>query len=167
MPAPSPPSPRRPFLNPWRAVALVALAAAVAAVAIGPRRLRLALADGSSCPSLPEQRTGLSALRAAVELYAQEHGGSYPAPAAGVTVADLLTRYSDADGTATSATKDPAAGVVLGPYLRSVPAVAAGPYKGATGIAAAHGPGVGWVYDPATGRVEPNLEQPAGDPRPR
>jgi prepilin-type N-terminal cleavage/methylation domain-containing protein len=86
----------------------------------------------------------LRVLRSALELYATEHGGSYPA-VGDVVVA--LTGYSNEQGTAFATTKDSSTGVILGPYLRAIPPLPVYcPRRGETGIAGEDGPTVGWIY---------------------
>ena len=97
----------------------------------------------------------LAVLRNAVDLYATEHGGTYPALA---TFEQQLTQFSDANGS-TSATKTTTH--IYGPYLRKLPPLPVGAHKGSsvvvdgTGtIGAAVG---GWFYNPSTGSVQPNI----------
>ena len=97
----------------------------------------------------------LAVLRNALDLYATEHGGTYP------TVANFeaaLTKFSDS-GTGTSDTKT--ATHIYGPYLRKVPALPVGTHKGKTAVldASSTTPGLGngaWVYDAATGNIVAN-----------
>lgn len=95
----------------------------------------------------------LAVLRNAIDLYATEHGGKFPPVG---TIADHLTGYSNASGSSAQATKD--ATHYFGPYLRAVPPLPVGAKKGATGIAAADGVGVGWIYTEATGTIVANCE---------
>ena len=93
----------------------------------------------------------LSILRSAVELYAAEHDGAFPALA---TFANQLTLYSDAAGN-TNATKT--AVFMYGPYLRAIPAQKAGPQKGNTTATGTQGTaGAGWWYTETTGDVRIN-----------
>ena len=89
-------------------------------------------------------------MRNAIDHYSVEHNGAFPAAA---TMANQLTLYSSAAG-ATSATKG--ATYAYGPYLLQVPALPVGAAKGNTGIAAAAGSGVGWIYNATTGTVSAN-----------
>ena len=89
-------------------------------------------------------------MRNALDLYATEHGGTYPAVA---TFEAQLTTYTDANGN-TSGTKTGA--YIYGPYLRSVPALKVGDEKGGTTVAAAAASGVAWVYDASAGTIVPN-----------
>lgn len=93
----------------------------------------------------------LAVLRNAIDLFATEHGGTYP-PVLNIVAA--LTTFSDVQGTAFSPTKD--ATYYFGPYLRAIPELPVGANKGNTGIAAASGPGVGWIYNETTGTITAN-----------
>lgn len=102
----------------------------------------------------------LAVLRNAVDLYATEHGGTYPTLA---NIANQLTLYTDADG-ATSATKTTTH--IYGPYLRKIPALKVGANKGNTGFTDTPGTAdKGWVYDETTGEVKTNTttEKDAAD----
>jgi general secretion pathway protein G len=125
-------------------VVVIAILAIVASIAV--TRLTSA-ADGAGDKALASD---LSILRKAVDMYQVEHGGSFPSAAA---VEQQLTQYTDYNGHP-SATKDLTH--VFGPYLRTVPPLPFGVRKGRKGIAAADGPGVGWLYDPGNGKVSPN-----------
>lgn len=101
----------------------------------------------------------LSVLRNAIELYAAEHGGTFPTVAA---FEDQLTLYSSVAG-ATQATQD--ATHAFGPYLRKIPPLPLGTQQGGTIVAApgavppvAEVPvaGTGWLYDQASGQVWAN-----------
>jgi len=99
----------------------------------------------------------LRTLRSALELYATEHGGNYPAVA---DVERALTCYSNVAGTHFSAVKNRAAGVVLGPYLRDVPRLSVASHRrGSSRIAGADTPDVGWIYSinaAGVGDFQPN-----------
>ncbi len=108
----------------------------------------------------------LSVLRNAIELYTAEHDGK--APTASIT--QQLTQYSNFAGTGFSVTKDPASGLVYGPYLKEVPPMPVGAKKGETGVhitaVAADVPPQGavtdgWWYNSATQDLRANLV--AGD----
>ncbi|MFI4860502.1 MAG: type II secretion system protein [Phycisphaerales bacterium JB063] len=92
----------------------------------------------------------LAVLRNAIDLYATEHGGTYPTVA---DIADQLTQYTDAAG-ATSATKTTTH--IYGPYIRKIPAATVGTRPGATGFAAADAVGIGWLYNATTGEITVN-----------
>ena len=125
-------------------VIVVAIIAILAAIGI-PRMSRGSRGANDSAVS-----GNLAVLRNAIDLYAAEHGGGYPAVA---TIADQLTKYSDGSGT-TSATK--VSPYVYGPYIRSVPPLTVGARKTKTGIAAADDPNTGWIYTAATGSIKAN-----------
>ncbi len=96
----------------------------------------------------------LTVLRNALDLYATEHGGSYPTFA---NMPNALLQYTDAGGTP-SATKTLTA--IYGPYIRAVPKLPVGSNKGkATFTSTAPGGTVadaGWYYDASTGTVLAN-----------
>jgi len=89
-------------------------------------------------------------MRNAVDMFATEHGGTWPGVDEFVA---QMTTYSDETG-ATNATKTTK--FIYGPYLRKVPPAPLGSKKGSTGVAAADGIGVGWLYNEDTGAVTPN-----------
>lgn len=125
-------------------VIVVAIIAVLATIAI-PRMSRGAKGAKDSAVS-----GDLAVLRNAIDLYASEHGGSYPGAS---TIANQLTLYSDIDGT-TSSTKTTAC--IYGPYVRSIPPLPVGARKGQTGIAAADANDVGWIYTAASGTIKTN-----------
>ena len=137
-------------------VIVVVIIGIIAAIAI-PRMSR-----GSAAAADASLVQNLSILRNAVDVYATEHNGQYPA-GTGAQVASLLLQYSDVTGANTSATKDTsAAQVIYGPYLRSVPAISVGSNKGATGIAVSNtsgvaatgGTGIAWLYNSVDGTFQ-------------
>jgi prepilin-type N-terminal cleavage/methylation domain-containing protein len=77
-------------------VIVVVIIGIIGAIAI-PRMSRGVESAGDSALS-----GNLAVLRAAIDLYSTEHGGTYPAAS---TIVNQLTLYSD-DAGATSATKD-------------------------------------------------------------
>jgi prepilin-type N-terminal cleavage/methylation domain-containing protein len=93
----------------------------------------------------------LAVLRNAIDLFVTEHGGKIPSAD---DITNALLKYSNAAGTAFSDSKDTTN--YFGPYLRSVPALPVGAKKGAAGIAAADGAGVGWIYNATTGTIKAN-----------
>lgn len=125
-------------------VVVVMILAVVAAIAI-PR-----LSRGGQGTAEAAMARDTQVMQKALDLYAADHNGAFP-PAA--TVTHQLTQYSDAKGVVSSTRTPP---YEFGPYLRKIPAVAAGPHKGSTGIATEPAPGVGWVYDPAEGTITAN-----------
>ena len=105
----------------------------------------------------------LSLLRNAVDLYQTEHNGLYPAANGAITVEQLLLQYSDIAGQNIATSKDTGPNQILyGPYLRGIPPIPVGSNKGASrvavsatsGVPAAGGPGIGWLYNSADGTVQ-------------
>lgn len=125
-------------------VIVVVIIGIIGAIAI-PRLSRGA--EGASDSALAGD---LAVLRNAIDLYATEHGGTYP------TVADFaaqLTTYTDANGNDNAAKTST---YIYGPYLRSVPKLKVGANKGNSNVAAAAGLGVGWIYNETTGAISAN-----------
>ena len=122
-------------------VLVIVILALIAAIAI-PK-----LSRGSQGSAEAATAKNLAVLQRAIDLYAAEHNGAYPDPD---LIAEQLTQYSDARG-AVSGTKG--GGYAFGPYVRKVPPVPTGPNKGSTGIGAAAGHGIGWLYSPADGAI--------------
>ncbi len=125
-------------------VIVVAIIAILAAIGI-PRMSRGSRGAGDSA-----LRADLAVLRNAVDLYAAEHQGTYPAT---LTIADQLTKYTDTQGTP-SATK--VAPYIYGPYIRDIPTLPVGGHKGDKVIAESNEVDVGWIYTPATGAIKAN-----------
>lgn len=125
-------------------VIVVVIIGIIGAIAI-PRLSRGA--EGASDSALAGD---LAVMRNALDLYATEHGGTYPAVA---TFEAQLTTFTDANGN-TNATKTGA--FIYGPYIRSIPALKVGAEKGGTSVAATAASGVAWVYDAAAGTITPN-----------
>ena len=121
-------------------VIVVLILGIIAAIAV-PRMSRGAKgAQGSSVSS------DLAVLRNAIDLYHTEHGKF----AELLNFSDQLTLFTD-DAGKTSATKG---GVyIYGPYIRAIPSLPVGPDKGATGVGAAAGAAVGWLYNETTGVI--------------
>ena len=93
----------------------------------------------------------LTVMRNAIDLYATEHGGMLPTAA---NITDQLLLYSNSTGE-TNAAKGGA--FIYGPYLREIPTMPVGvAHKGESGIAAASGDGIGWLYTEATGKITSN-----------
>jgi len=134
-------------------VIVVVIIGIIAAIAI-PRMSRGA--TGAADSSLT---ANLAVLRNAIDLFQTEHNGTYPAVG---TITAQLTTYSDDTGTA-NATKTNI--FVYGPYLRAVPPLPVGAKKGSSGIAAADGAGVGWIYDATTGAITANCTSSEVDAR--
>ncbi len=130
-------------------VIVVVIIAIIGAIAI-PRMSRGAA--GASDSALVGD---LAVLRNAIDLYATEHGGTFPAAA---TFVAQMTMFSDANGV-TSATKTSTA--IYGPYLRKVPPLPLGVNKNSSGVADASSAtigaaGSGWYYNATTGQVQAN-----------
>jgi prepilin-type N-terminal cleavage/methylation domain-containing protein len=132
-------------------VIVVVIIGVIAAIAV-PRISRGARGANESA-----LRGDLAALRNCIDLYAAEHGGTFPS--AGSFDAQVTT-FTD-DGGVTSTTKD--ATYKYGPYLRALPGL---PVAGAGGILggklgdtkveATDALGVGWLYTVLTGTIVAN-----------
>src|SRR3954462_1476188 len=94
-------------------VIVVVIIGIIAAIAI-PRMSR-----GSAGAADAATAQNVNILRKALDTYQAEHQGLFPAPGTGVTVEDLLTQYSNIDGTGTKPAKDGPNGFIYGPYVRS------------------------------------------------
>ena len=126
-------------------VIVVVIIAIIGAIAI-PKMSRGAAGAGDAALS-----QDLAVLRSALDLFATENGGAYPA--AGSVVA-ALTTYSDGAG---NINPSKTTTYIYGPYLRSVPALPVGTLrKGQSGIAAADAATIGWLYTAATGTITAN-----------
>jgi len=97
----------------------------------------------------------LKLLRQAVDMYNNEHPG-YPVDVN--NMANQLTQYSNSDGTQLSASKNTGTGIVLGPYIRAIPALPVGPatLKGTNAIGPAATTTNAWFYDAASQSVTVN-----------
>lgn len=125
-------------------VIVVAIIAILAAIGI-PRMSR-----GSKGANDAALSGNLAVLRNAVDLFAAEHGGSFPTAA---DIENQLTQYTDVSGTV-SASKT--ATHIYGPYMRGIPPLPVGAKKGQTGIAIIDGNDVGWIYTETTGAIQAN-----------
>lgn len=133
-------------------VIVVVIVGLLAAIAI-PRFSR-----GASGATDSALSGDLVVLRNAIEMYAAEHNGVFPAAA---TFGTQLTQYTKLDGTV-SAIKD--AAYPYGPYLHAVPALKVGSAAGSSGVAditakpaaAVATAGVGWQYIEETGQIFAN-----------
>jgi hypothetical protein len=68
-----------------------------------------------------------------------------------------LTEYSNEQGTSFQTTKDTTH--AYGPYLRAIPPLPVNcPRKGQTGIGTVDGPTIGWIYNPASGHIQANVD---------
>jgi prepilin-type N-terminal cleavage/methylation domain-containing protein len=130
-------------------VIVVVILGIIAAIAI-PRMSR-----GAQGAVESRLRSDLAVLRSAINLYAAEHNGTFPAAA---TFGAQLTTYTDIDGN-TNATKTGA--FIYGPYIEAIPTLSVGSNKGKAGVATATGPTIGWIYLPGPGTINANL--PVGE----
>lgn len=97
----------------------------------------------------------LSVLRNAVDLYAAEHGGTFPGQS---TIAAQLTGLTKPDGSVAGSGQGKADGFIFGPYLRKVPALPVGSNKGNANFTDTLGTsGFGWLYTASTGEIKANL----------
>ena len=131
-------------------VIVVVIIGIIAAIAI-PRLSRGSAGAGDSAVS-----GDLAVLRSAIDLFATEHGGTYPL--AGGTFSSQMTQYTDANGSF-SATKSST--IIYGPYMRTVPSLPVGANKGQAGVAdattATQGAASnGWFYNATTGAINTN-----------
>jgi prepilin-type N-terminal cleavage/methylation domain-containing protein len=125
-------------------VIVVAIIAILAAIGI-PRMSRGSRGANDSALS-----GNLAVLRNAIDLYAAEHGGSFPALA---TFEAQMTQYTDVSGTSSLAREAP---YIYGPYIRAIPTLPVGTRKGQKGVADADAPTVGWIYDATKGTIKAN-----------
>lgn len=131
-------------------VIVVVVIGIIAAIAI-PRLSRATAGAADSALS-----GDLAVLRNAIDLFAAEHGNTFPGVA---TFNAQMTQYSDASG-ATSATKTSTH--IYGPYLRKVPPLKVGTRKGLDTVVdgSSGSPGAaagGWFYNATTGEIRANL----------
>ena len=139
-------------------VIVVVIIGVIAAIAV-PRISRGARGAGDAA-----LRGSLAGLRNSVDMYAAEHGGSFPADQVGdtsTTLVDQLTKKTDGNGVVGTT----AGTHIYGPYLRSgfppLPVCAA---KGKTTVKLVSVTPVyqatseGWVYDRVSGAVMANCD---------
>ncbi len=134
-------------------VIVVVIIGIIGAIAI-PRMSRGA--EGAADSALVAD---LATLRSALDLFATEHGGRYPALA---QLPTALTQYSNEAAT-TIGNKDGATGVIYGPYMRAIPALPVGAQKGDDGFALLSGGytaagNAGWLYNATTGEIRANCD---------
>ena len=95
----------------------------------------------------------LQTVRSQIELFKIQHSDALPGDANGVTFANAMTQYTDADGSI-SATQAPGNGR-FGPYLQKIPtnpfATAGGNTVGEGTTAAAVSTTAGWYFNTTTG----------------
>ena len=128
-------------------VIVVVIIAIIAAIAI-PRMSRGAAGANDSA-----LQADLRTLRNAIDLYAQEHGGTYPTVANINATPGALTAYTDDQGNV-QATQS--GNYIYGPYLRAIPGVPLGTNKGAGTFGTLGAANVGWAYDATTGTLQAN-----------
>ena len=125
-------------------VVVVVIIGIIAAIAI-PR-----LSRGSAGAADAALAGNLAVMRNAIDLYSAEHNGAFPTVA---NIASAMLQYTNATG-GISATRD--ATYIYGPYIRKIPPLPVGAKRGCTGIAAATGDGVGWIYSATPGDIKAN-----------
>ncbi len=140
-------------------VIVVVIIGIIAAIAI-PRISRGA--KGANDAAL---RGSLKALRDAIDRYAAEHGGEFPAQDKNVlTLTGQLTKRTNALGQVGTVAGEH----IYGPYLRGMPPVSVPPNTGASGVefkengSVAMGGGdedKGWMYNFKTGHIYANSDQ--------
>jgi prepilin-type N-terminal cleavage/methylation domain-containing protein len=123
---------------------VVVIIGIIAAIAI-PRLSRGAAGAADAALS-----GNLAVLREAIDRYSAEHVGAYPAVA---TFQAQVTQYTNEAG-ATSATRTTV--YIYGPYIRTIPPLPVGTRKGQSGVAAADGPTIGWIYTQVSGDIRAN-----------
>ena len=135
-------------------VIVVVIIGIIAAIAI-PRMSRGAAGANDS------NLTGnLAILRKAIDLYAAEHGGTFPDGTSGATFTTALTAKTNADGTTTGTP-------IYGPYIRSIPNCPVGSYKGSNVVLTSGTAGAaagGWLYTGGTtGTIVANCKDTDAD----
>ena len=134
-------------------VIVVVILGVIAAIAV-PRISRGAKGAGDSAT-----RASLAGLRNAIDMYAAEHGGTFPKTTEAQIVAQL-TKQTDGAGNVGSTPGTH----IYGPYLRGgLPPLPVGALKGATTLlidpatfVANEAGGEGWVYSTVTGEIIAN-----------
>jgi prepilin-type N-terminal cleavage/methylation domain-containing protein len=132
--------PNRKAVNLIELVVVVVIIAIIAAITI-PR-----MSHGAAGPHDSAVIQDLTAMRSALDLYAQEHGGTYPSTTP-ATLLLQLTTYTDVSGN-TARAKDRTH--IYGPYLKAVPSLPVGTNKGLNTITGRGPAGTGtfgWYYD--------------------
>ena len=136
-------------------VIVVVIIGIIGAIAV-PRMSRGAKGAADSAVT-----ANLTVLRNAIDLYATEHGGSYPLFA---DMPNALLQYTDSAGDAQAA-KDSTH--LYGPYIRAIPKLPVGANKGLATFTstapAASAASAGWYYDATTGTVKANCKDAETD----
>lgn len=152
-------------------VIVVVIIGVIAAIAV-PR-----ISSGSAGAGEAALRGSLKALRDAIDRYAAEHGGDLPgatsdglgnAAQSPEAFVNQLTKYSNALG---GVSLTPSASHPFGPYLQRMPPLPVGGNNGKNAVAidATNSPPLvvvgpeGWVYNPATGEIIANSDDPTRD----
>jgi prepilin-type N-terminal cleavage/methylation domain-containing protein len=139
-------------------VIVVVIIGVIAAIAV-PRISRGARGAGDS-----SLKGTLAGLRNAIDMYAAEHGGTFPDGADTQALEEKLTKKTDITG---AVGNPPVANQhIYGPYLRSgFPPLSVCAKKGEKGVklvtgvpAYANEAGIGWVYSKDTGQIIANCE---------
>jgi type II secretory pathway pseudopilin PulG len=141
-------------------VIVVVIIGIIAAIAI-PR-----LSRGTAAAADSSTAENLQLLRRSIDLFQTEHEGVLPSTSGGITLEDMLLKYTDVTATKVSATKDTANGIIYGPYLRTIPPISVGERKGSNGIGTADAAGIGWIYDSTTGTITANASGNDGTGKP-
>lgn len=140
-------------------VIVVVIIGVIAAIAV-PRISRGAKGAGDA-----SLRGSLTGLRNAIDMYAAEHGGTFPSGANQAAIEDKLLKTTDAAGNVGTT----AGTHIYGPYLRSgFPVAPVGANKGKNTIkivtgdpvanAASEATGEGWIYSTDTGKIVINTD---------
>ena len=132
-------------------VIVIVIMGVIAAIAV-PRISRGAAGAGGAA-----LRADLYILRNAIDMYAAEHDGTYPAVA---TFENQMTLYSSS-ANLTSATKDTT--FKYGPYMVAIPNCKVGDGKGENGVAALPGATIGWIYLEIPGNINASAGLTAKD----
>lgn len=152
-------------------VIVVVIIGVIAAIAV-PRISRGTAGAGDAA-----LRGSLKALRDAIDRYAAEHGGDLPganddglgnAAQSPEAFINQLTHYSNAAG---GVSRAPSALHPFGPYLQRMPPLPVGANSGKSEIAidSTNSPPLvvvgtqGWVYNPTTGEIIANSDDPSAD----
>jgi len=129
----------------YRAFTLVEILIVVVILGILAALVVPQFASASESARSSNMTGSLQVIRSQLELYESNHN-SYPTLAQLNAAWNVLTSRTDAAGNV--GTTD---GVhIYGPYIMKMPI---NPFEGSASLAAVAAPGVGWVYDEATGRL--------------
>jgi prepilin-type N-terminal cleavage/methylation domain-containing protein len=129
-------------------VIVIAIIGVLAAIAV-PR-----LSRGATTSAESALAANLAVMRKAIDMFAIEHGGTYP-PLAKFNLAML--GYSDATGTKFGG-RDKENGLTYGPYLRAIPPLPVGERQGKRAVVGSVNDDGGWVYNPLTGEIRANCK---------